>query len=694
MGNVANVCAGERDKADPLTLVDALHAEQLAEEHEAQDAGQLAGAKDNFVKKPLSRTCTDPLCALVLLFFLGCMVEICLYARGHGDIRKLTSGMDWQGRLCGLDAGVETKPFLYWCQEGDVADASPKDIQTDFPICVSSCPADTGATVMCPQQPDEHKHIEPLQDGGTVTVLTVTQATKNLTTYPTRLIGYTYCVPYTPLIAEAFTTMGDHIRTTLYVDTAVGLLHDLGSLWHVDNVLLFSGVLVGAVVVNFFYLTMVWHCAKIALLFCLWSCVAFTNGLGIFLIVAGLHLDGFDPTGSVAEPLFEYLSQPVAREASIVIGAALIIVGLVLAILACCAKDTIDVAVGCLQVAAKVIFSMPWVLLQTVVCSVLKVALLAVLLYYLLHLVACGAVAQKSIQIGTFAVSGLHGTVSFTTEQIYMLWIFGFGIVWLMEVCNAIQTYAIAYATVAWYYTPKNENGSKRCEGFGGLSLVITGLLNCVVFHSGTVAVGAFLIALVRGLQFLMYLIDKEADAQENRVTQCIARSCFCCLDCFEQCLAGINKNAYIHSAIYSTHFMPSAMQGLDFISRQRSEITVLNGATFIAQLVCVGSITACGVFCSWAVLTEGYISEQTVFNPDMVAGVAGVICLAVSSVFMTLLDDVSDTLLYTFSDHKNTDLSSVPRFAPDNLSDLVDSNRGKHDAHHERRNARGTGSF
>jgi len=160
-------------------------------------------------------------------------------------------------------------------------------------------------------------------------------------------------------------------------------------------------------------------------------------------------------------------------------------------------------------------------------------------------------------------------------------------------------------------------------------------------------------------------------------------------LECFEKCLAGINKNAYIHTAIYSTNFLESGIKALDFIAHHLSEITVLSGATFIAQVAGIVSISGCGALCAWFVLEEGYVKEHKVQNVDVAAGVAGFLCLAVSSVFMQLLDDVSDTLLYVYSDNKQTDLYSVPRFAPDDLGSLVDTHKGKNDAHHERRQAR-----
>eukprot|EP00434_Breviolum_minutum_P015310 symbB.v1.2.013493.t1/scaffold959.1/size148843/2 len=70
--------------------------------------------------------CTDVPCCLV---FIASIVGLgCLYGYGlsHGNIQKLYHGIDYQGRICGLDGpnGVPGKPYLFWCMNSAMAGAS------------------------------------------------------------------------------------------------------------------------------------------------------------------------------------------------------------------------------------------------------------------------------------------------------------------------------------------------------------------------------------------------------------------------------------------------------------------------------------------------------------------------------------------------------------------------------------------
>lgn len=42
---------------------------------------------------------------------------------------RLTAGLDWMGRVCGLDQGVEHLPYLYWPSK--VPPKGPTDTELD-----------------------------------------------------------------------------------------------------------------------------------------------------------------------------------------------------------------------------------------------------------------------------------------------------------------------------------------------------------------------------------------------------------------------------------------------------------------------------------------------------------------------------------------------------------------------------------
>merc|ERR1719343_1652184 len=133
-----------------------------------------------------------------------------------------------------------------------------------------------------------------------------------------------------------------------------------------------------------------------------------------------------------------------------------------------------------------------------------------------------------------------------------MLAYYCFGLVWVVEVCNAIQTFVVSYATVRWFALPMPK---KQVVWFP----VLRGFVVCIVFHLGSVAFGAFLMATTRVILLILSLVAREADSKGNKLVACITKVCMACVVCFQRCLEYINKNAYCDIAIRSNDFWVAA---------------------------------------------------------------------------------------------------------------------------------------
>ena len=48
------------------------------------------------------------------------MLLLQFHAHTNGDLRRLSHGFDYQGRLCGVDESVSGLPYLYYCSENSL----------------------------------------------------------------------------------------------------------------------------------------------------------------------------------------------------------------------------------------------------------------------------------------------------------------------------------------------------------------------------------------------------------------------------------------------------------------------------------------------------------------------------------------------------------------------------------------------
>lgn len=62
----------------------------------------------------MTRNCTDVICCLLFVIFLGGFVVGSAYGWMNGDPMKLTIGWDSDRNGCGLTEGYEDYKYLYW----------------------------------------------------------------------------------------------------------------------------------------------------------------------------------------------------------------------------------------------------------------------------------------------------------------------------------------------------------------------------------------------------------------------------------------------------------------------------------------------------------------------------------------------------------------------------------------------------
>mmetsp|Transcript_14475 Transcript_14475/g.25467 ORF Transcript_14475/g.25467 Transcript_14475/m.25467 type:complete len:992 (+) Transcript_14475:101-3076(+) len=94
------------------------------------------------------------------------------------------------------------------------------------------------------------------------------------------------------------------------------------------------------------------------------------------------------------------------------------------------------------------------------------------------------------------------------------------------------------------------------------------GAWNLFRYHLGSVAFGAFIIAVIQMIRALLYYYQKQAEAQKNRVMVLVLKVLQCLIWCFEKCVKFLNKNAYIQIALHGTNFCTSAKKAFFLILR------------------------------------------------------------------------------------------------------------------------------
>lgn len=633
----------------------------------------------------MKRRCTDVAWLLVFAAFLWCQGYIAACGFRNGNLDKLTRGLDWKGQLCGVGPNVSTKPLLYWCGNGSVHTFEvggqsgepvqitvPESLDLEMPICVEKCPTGSEELVYCPTTATVSKDVtgEPPE---VTMVTTIVQEVAGQAAYPTvKAGGGRLCVPDVAsqegAARELLEQLYGYINSWIDTSWALRLLYRFGNLAHdvPNNLYLLGGICAGAFVLSFAYLLLLRFVVKL-LVFVMLAVLP----LGFGLLGAALILTAHDLTGhQTSSPIFESVPDPTwAMMISDVLGVMCLLLALI-SVCICCLRDTIETVCGCIRAAVECMFDMPTLLIEPVVGAALKLAILSGLLLGLAYLVSLGTVEGGTVSLGGTTLYGFHRSFTYTEEQQSRMLFYIFGIFWIMEVCDACQQFTISYAVVVWYYKPK----PKRRPHFP----VVRGFLNAICLHLGTLALGALLVATTQVLRLVLGFVKRQALASGSDTAGCLASCCMCCLSCFQNFLEFINKNAYVDVAIRSSNFLRAALHVFKFVTQEVPSIAMLSGACWIAQVGGVLSVSfasGCSVYLL-VTLVEPWVntaSEQHVSEPVLLAVLSGIYGVCVSSVFMWVFDQCSDTLLYVFADNRKRSPETVSTYAPKTLSNLVD---------------------
>jgi len=316
---------------------------------------------------------------------------------------------------------------------------------------------------------------------------------------------------------------------------------------------------------------------------------------------------------------------------------AIILVLLVL--LACCLRRQIQMSIGCVKEAARAINRMPLIFMVPVLQSIAFFGCLAVFLTYGAHLASLGTINvwEFPIDIKSGAEIAVR-TYDFDGMAEGMAWFLLFAAFWTSNFIVSIGDLVVAMSVARWYF----QKDKKRV----GNCVIFQSLLETLWFHSGTLAYGSLLIAIVQTIRAILEKIRRTIKKFDNKFANSLIGCCQCCFCVLESCLRFMNKNAYIQTAIFGTSFCQSARQAFYLMLRHTGRIGAISYVSGSILIVGKLFISAATTGLSFLALID--VSEEI----NHVAGpmiVVFFISYIVSDIFMGVFDMGIKTILHCF---------------------------------------------
>jgi choline transporter-like protein 2/4/5 len=511
------------------------------------------------------RGCTDCLCLILLLLSWVATTIVGLIALGtitdprlpKGNPLRLAAPMDYNGRLCGYDAGVLSRPVGYYLLDKTA-------------VCISACPTTSNYTSFVCKE-DYQAAADASISLGFFYVMEQ-RCMYKIASQPiiNRCIPNVVASTSKSAALSAAAKHGAAGNMTNAASYSSGGNKDTGwfqlfltDVWTIKG-LIFGFGLGFSVVVAFSY-TYFLRLPGL-LFFMIWSIllsvlgVLVAGGLLLFFMAQRWSTDGIH--SDIATKTAEYTSYGV-----------FVLSGLYLCLLLVL-RSRVQLAIGVVKEAAKALASMPLLIAMPIIQVAGIVVFLVPWIIYVFYLASSGEVVQ--VQGSYTNAAGITQTYTYRqfvyTENtkyafLYML----FSWFWTSEFIIALGQLTIALAVVSWYFT-RPEHKWKI-----GSWTVLWAMGTAGLYHSGTAAFGSLVIAIIKTIQAILAYLQRQAKKQNNRALQYLLCVVQCCMWCFEKFMKFLNKNAYIQTAIYGYSFCKAARSAFFLLLRNILRVTAVN---------------------------------------------------------------------------------------------------------------------
>lgn len=165
---------------------------------------------------------------------------------------------------------------------------------------------------------------------------------------------------------------------------------------------------------------------------------------------------------------------------------------------------------------------------------------------------------------------------------------------WHVAYLNHLNMFVLAACAVMWYF-------AKNRHSMGGS--VIKAFCWGLFYHIGTIAIGAFILALLWAVQIVLAYVYKKTKEKtgEDSTASKLAGCAMCCVKCIERIAQFVSKHAYIETAMESIGYFRAASEGFQITMSNPIRFGVLNGLAELAMLfgnvLIAAATTAVGYF-------------------------------------------------------------------------------------------------
>jgi len=624
------------------------------------------------------RRCTDTQCCFAWLMFTLLLLTLLSMSHWYGDVNALTHGRDYYGRICGVSAGVENMPWLYWCRDDAPASGLPAALQMTYPSCVAACPASYNSNpVACLRKAATVPSVIPGGQFGNVQtqIIKMQESLVYTAPYPTWGRGGRFCMPTDEGLRNSLLTSWEALHPAGRIMRMV----NAGTLGHMTWLFFITTVL--AVASGYFFLFCIKHCPKsLANLFAypaslLTAIVCICCLLAILPLVAP-SMPFSQTYMTKMNSLYSHLTLVTASSVSIALG---VVLGMFSMLLFGMGYNFNGEAVGdMINAGMQCMFQVPGMYYLPAIEAFMKLLVFIFFVSGLKWFYTVGDLEKNRIHVDGAHFAGLSREWSWNRDWIICVAIWLVGFFWAMEIVNCLCQFLISKGTVAWYFTPK-EKGKKNLT----TSPFKDALKEAILYHWGSIVQGAFMIPFWRPIRFF-YWASATFSGNSSVDFSCGLKPA---AEAQIQSNDAVIKDGFTDVVIRANEFKGGSEKAHMLL--EHSHKVVQHMYRDLSQTtLCVLGVFVIATLCAFVTFmitnfAEAYkepSSSLYIANPALVVTLSWILGAYIAFGFMSAWDHTADTLLYCYVWNRKFSIASVEKFVPDSVLNIVGQDHKEED--------------
>jgi len=298
-----------------------------------------------------------------------------------------------------------------------------------------------------------------------------------------------------------------------------------------------------------------------------------------------------------------------------------------------CMCNQIRIAVGIIEAACEAVQAMPLIVLFPLCQYFLMIVFMLYWIFVALYMAGAGEYVKDDLtQVYT---------MSWNEDMQKAIVYHFFGLLWNMAFIRHMSILILAGAFGVWYWVPLEDKLQGKFQSEHPAP-ILASVKRSLCYHTGTIAFGSFIIAVI---QFIQYVLEYIKRKQDSQYLKWIIAYIQCLVKCFERLMEYISKCAYIVTACKGNMFCTAAWDAFGFLLRHMGQHIVVQWISeFLMILGKLFVVAATVAACFFLAGTNSDIS-----SPYILLICCALIAYLVVCLFLGVFDVAIDTILVCF---------------------------------------------